>query len=184
MAKVRTEVLDFVCRMFEAGLVGKTRLLLKSSSQKRNGVVPQDVVQETLLRAWRKRDSFRGDTTAQFSKWLLVILRNHFIDRCGAIKRDISIVTWHQDSPLESESANSVETPSYHVMNREEESRLHVALVELDPQERRIVDMRSFEGKKFSEIAEETGININTVVGIYRRSLRKLSRLMSECDRE
>jgi len=146
--------------------------------------VPQDVVQETLLRAWRKRDSFRGDTTAQFSKWLLVILRNHFIDRCGAIKRDISIVTWHQDSPLESESANSVETPSYHVMNREEESRLHVALVELDPQERRIVDMRSFEGKKFSEIAEETGININTVVGIYRRSLRKLSRLMSECDRE
>ena len=169
---------DFLCRMFESGLVGKTRLLLKTSSLKKK-VVPEDLVQETLLRAWKSRESFRGDTTAQFSKWLLQILRNHFIDSCGAIKRDVSIITWHGEQ-LNSDEVEGGETPSYHAMNEEQESQLHVSLCRLDPSERKIIDLRCFEGMKFCEIAEATGININTVAGIYRRSIRKLSKWMAE----
>ena len=60
ISKIRdgdAESWNFICRMFETGLVGKTRLLLRSSSLKKK-IVPEDVVQETLLKAWKHRASF------------------------------------------------------------------------------------------------------------------------------
>ena len=51
-----------------------------------------DVVQQTLLSAYEKRDQFRGETEAEFLGWLRQILANHLagsVRRYGAALRDV-----------------------------------------------------------------------------------------------
>jgi hypothetical protein len=46
---------------------------------------PSDVVQETLLRAYAKRDQFRGKTDAELAAWLRRILANELTDGLRAM---------------------------------------------------------------------------------------------------
>jgi RNA polymerase sigma-70 factor (ECF subfamily) len=165
---------DSLCKGFEMGLVGKTRLLLRNSTSK-NKVTAEDIVQDTLLKAWRKKDTFRGDNTSQFAKWILTILRNQFLDCCGKIDRDVSIVTWFPGG----EQENTDKSPSNQIMSLEEEAKLHAALIQLDEKTQRLIHLRNFEGLRFAEIARKTGQNINTITSNYRRALIRLSQLMN-----
>ena len=55
------------------------------------------------------------------------------------------------------------------------------ALVELLPQEQRdVVRMRYYDGLSFKEIAEQTGVSINTALGRMRYALINMRKMISE----
>ncbi|MEY2828485.1 MAG: hypothetical protein RIQ33_343, partial [Bacteroidota bacterium] len=54
-------------------------------------------------------------------------------------------------------------------------------LIDFLPEEQKqVVIMRHFYGLKFNEIAEETGENLNTVLGRMRYALKNLRKIMEE----
>src|SRR6185369_10478010 len=66
---------------FGASLVGEMRVLtMQASSLAANAFLAEDLVQDTIERALRRRDTFSPGTSLR--SWLLRIMRNLFIDWC------------------------------------------------------------------------------------------------------
>ena len=159
-----------LCEKFRPGMMSKSRFLIRSNRLLKK-FSANDLVQEAYLKAWRNHDSFRGESTSQFAKWLLTILRNTFHDWCRQLSPDSSIPTWF-------DFAAEGETPSAVMISMEREAEMHSCLAEMEPRCQAILFMRHFEGLKFIEIAEQLEMNINTVAGIYRRGLVKLTAMV------
>ena len=161
-----------LCNCFRPGLISRTRVYL-NASRHRARLHPEDVVQETFLKAWNKRETFRGETTSQFAKWILTILRNQFVNSTRSIKTEAAFATWFEFN-------DKSPTPSTQLISVEREALLHACIADMNEELRNIIVLRHFEGKKFSEIAEQTHTNINTVAGLYRRGIAKLTYTMQQ----
>ena len=155
-----------LCDRFRNGLASKTRFLFRSTSAKKT-FTAEDLIQETFLKAWKGHAKFQGESTRQFSQWILTILRNTFFDWCRVQKPETDVATWF---------GFSISTPSAasKMISLEQQAELHAALAELLPRYQQVLISRHFEGMKFAEIARATNTSVNQVTGLYRRGLRKL----------
>ncbi len=160
---------------FEPGLHSQAQKLV-SSNEYLTQVSAEDLVQETWFKAWNARETFRGTTITEFIKWLLVILKNTFIDKCR--KRSNFELT----GPAILDNAIGYEnTPSKIVRMAEKDRRLSSLLSGMDKLSRRIIDLKN-DGLKFHEIASALGMNPNTVASTYRRAIMKLKESMINID--
>jgi RNA polymerase sigma-70 factor (ECF subfamily) len=152
---------------FESGLRSRASQLLRN-----NGFIEKatedDLVQDTWLKAWNGRASFRGSTVPEFVKWLLVILKNTYVDKCRQRKFELT-------SPSIVESTlGSVKTPSEIVRLDEHDTYVNGIVATLDSLTRNILKLKHVDGLTFREIADVLGKNPNSVASIYRRALQGL----------
>lgn len=123
----------------------------------RNGQLAEDLVQETLLRALQRADTFRGE--ASLATWLHRILHNLAIDQfrqdredaTGDVEREVE-EQWHDDS-YTVDAAVVVERAE----SREE---LQDALVRLPAIYRTAVVLHDAERMTVAEIADVQGIGL------------------------
>ena len=155
---------------FRAGLLAKARLLLRNNKLK-SQFGPDDLIQETPMKAWNRHETFKGTTAAQFASWLLIIMSNTFRDWFRCSRDDASISTWFDFS-------DGGETRSSIAISREREAALHACLVEMSPKYRQVIIWHYFDGLRFSEIARVHGMNANTVASNWRRAASQLNDLM------
>ena len=156
---------------FRFGLLIRANHLLIGN---RIRVSPDDLVQETFLRAWNGHQNFRGKTTCQLSSWLLSIQRNIFLDLCKSEKnKESRLSTWF-------EFEDGDKSPSEMIISDESEAKIHACLSTLEPHAQQILIYRHFEGLKFLEIAELMQLNPNSVASIYRRGVKRLSVLFDD----
>ena len=163
-----------VCKRFQIGLTSKANQLVRNSGTLKKRLHSDDLVQETYLKVWRSRKCFRGKTTAELAMWMLTVLKNTFIDNCRRRSVEYQKETWQ-------EVCGGTETPSAIVSFGEQEAELLTALQELTEDQQRVIAMRIFEGLSFRQIASQTDSNINTVGGIYRRGLIRITRILRMC---
>ena len=161
-----------LCDKFRVGMQGKSRLMIRASKVELR-CTPEDLVQETFLKAWEQHGSFRGETTAQLAKWLLVILKNTFLDWSRQVKPEAMVPTWFDFSGQD-------ETPSQTLLSIEREAMLHSCLATLEPKYQEVIVYRHFEGLKFAEIAQRLDTSLNIVAGTYRRGLEQLEKAMNK----
>ena len=126
--------------------------------------VAQSLTQDTFVRAWAARGSFRGDCS--ISTWLMRIalnlIRDHtrtdrfrFWKRVSATAVDISDVASHiphRDSSLESRLIAS-----------EQMALVWESVEQLSDRQRNVFLLRFLDELELSEIAEITGLPISTV---------------------
>jgi len=160
-----------ICEHFRFGLLAKARQLLRRNRVGRK-IGSEDIVQETYLKAWRRKEAFHGSTFAELSGWLLCMLKSTFLDVCRKKNLECTIHSWFDCS-----SGGS--TPSKMVVSSESESALYCALGEIDARSQQVIAMRHFEQLKFAEIAERMEMGSSAVASIYRRGIQKLQKAMS-----
>lgn len=133
----------------------------------------EDLVQETLLRAYVYRGSFTPGTNAR--AWLGRILRNLFIDRRRKAKAD---------RRLADSLANEPVTIPEHDHGRELDrarTRRHVqvALRQLPNGFREAVELVDLEGEDYASAAGRIGCPEGTVMSRVHRGRRRLAELLS-----
>ena len=145
------------------------RFLLAST---RDRDIAQTLTQETFLRAWTHRNSFREDCS--ISTWLMRIalnlLRDHtrtqrfrFWKRASATAVDVSDVSEHipnRESSLEDR-----------IVAKEQLAIIWDAVAQLSQRQRTIFLLRFVEELDLSEIAATTGLPISTVKSHLYRAL-------------
>ena len=149
-----------------------------------------DVVQETLLQAWRKRDQFRGTSESEFYAWLYQILQNQLIDQQrrfrGSAKRDIRLERPLGPSPSGSggvrEVAESGHSPLSHAELAEESHRLSAAMESLSEDHQRVLRLRNWEGLDFVEIGNRMDRTPAAVRQLWVRALAGLQRALERQD--
>ena len=142
--------------------------------------VAADIAQETFIKAVRVIDEGRYTDSGKFQSWIMRIAHNKALDYFRA----------HKNNNAVSESSagyNVLGTMKYadksveDSMISEQISADIRALVELLPEEQReVVKLRYYSDLSFKEIAEQTGVSINTALGRMRYALINLRKMVAE----
>ena len=126
-----------------------------------------DAVQEALLKAWHRRDDFRGD--AALDSWIHRIALNSAIDLIRRRKTRAEDELDPDGTFTESSAA-----PDREYVQQALEKDLTVAMQRLSMKERQTFLLKHIEGWKLDEIAESLQTSTNNVKSILFRAIRKL----------
>ena len=142
--------------------------------------VADDIFQETFIKAVRVIDDGRYTDNGKFLSWILRIAHNQVIDHFRAQKQTRAVSEAEAGYDVLGTLRFAEKTVEDEMVGAQIGSDVR-ALVELLPAEQReVVMMRYFGGSSFKEIAEQTGVSINTALGRMRYALINLRRMIRE----
>jgi RNA polymerase sigma-70 factor (ECF subfamily) len=133
----------------------------------RDADLAADAVQEALLKAWHRRDDFRGE--AALDSWIHRIALNAAIDLTRRRKTRAEEVLDEDDHFAAPEAA-----PEREYSEQAFGEHLSTAMQRLSAMERQTFLLKHVEGWRHEEIAESLQTNINNVKSILFRAVRKL----------
>ncbi len=110
-------------------------------------VAPDEIVQDTFVRAFGSLDSFRGESSLR--SWLFTIARRLILDQRRASRHERNHVTI-EDAQDQLVSADDVLDG---VVADESEGRVRQAVARLSPLQREVFTLRVVEGLSYKEIA-------------------------------
>lgn len=123
----------------------------------------EDIAQDALLRAWRRRSTLRD--SERKVQWLAAIVRNEAFRTHARVRPDPTSMIDLQEG-VEDE----------HVLAAVESADLHAALAGLNERDRRLLEMRYQEDLTQATIARRLGIPEGTVKVRLHRARNKLRR--------
>jgi len=150
----------------------------------RNARDAEDLVQETVLRAYRFWDTFEKDSNCK--AWLLRILTNTFINEYQRRKRTrqvLDLATAEQeatDGVLHHERAEAQRSPEHVLLDRSVSDDVQRALEQLPDDFRVAVVLCDIEGLSYKEIAEVMRTPVGTVMSRLFRGRRLLQASLRE----
>jgi RNA polymerase sigma-70 factor (ECF subfamily) len=142
----------------------------------------EDAVQETFLRAWRRRETFEGRST--FRAWLYRIATNACLDALGRRQRGLQTasgpeVPWLQPYPdrLLEEVESSDEEPDAAVVSKETiELAFLAAIQHLSPRQRAVLilrDVLEWPAKDTAAALEASVAAVNSALQRARTALKR-----------
>ena len=143
--------------------------------------VADDVFQETFVKVIVKLQQRQYSDTGKFSFWLTRIAHNVIMDRYRA-QRNEHIVEPTQDNDLSNLSGDTV-LDTYReseIINEQVLRDVKKMMNNLPTPQREVVYMRFYQQLSFKEIAELTGVSINTALGRMRDAIINLRRMAKE----
>jgi RNA polymerase sigma-70 factor (ECF subfamily) len=144
----------------------------------------EDLVQETFLRAWRRRETFEGRSSLR--AWLYKIATNACLDALDKRPRAVSAtgeVLWLQPYPdqLLDELADEVDDPEAAVVSKETiELALGVAVRYLPPRQRAVLYLRDVLDWSARDTAELLETSLASVTSAHQRARTTLRRHLPE----
>jgi RNA polymerase sigma-70 factor, ECF subfamily len=127
-----------------------------------------DLVQETLLRAFAKIDSFQPGTN--LSAWLFTILRNQFRSEYRKRRREVEDADGKYSERLKSQPEQ---------IGKIEFGELKTALAALPDDQREALILVGASGFSYEETAEICGCAVGTIKSRVNRARTRLAELMS-----
>lgn len=142
----------------------------------------EDLVQDTMVRAYTRFGSFRADGSPR--AWLHTIMRNLFINAYRKKHREPRQIDIDSlDEPAVYGSAHdgglsrpTVASPERVVLSRMESAALLRAVAALPEEYRQVVVLADVDGLSYQEIADRLGIPVGTVRSRLNRGRKRVQR--------
>ena len=147
-----------------------------------NEEVANDLFQETFLKAITKLQAGKYVNSGKFNAWMIRIAHNAIMDRYRRQKTQGSVDSPVDDLMIAQMSDESLmETSKEDILANIQVLEDVKNLIEYLPEtQKEIVMMRYYYKMSFKEIAEQTGVSINTSLGRMRYALINMRRLARE----
>lgn len=139
-----------------------------------NRAEAEDVVQETLIRVWNKRDEW--PQFGSIEAYCLTVAKNLAIDRSQ--KKEAQNVELTPEMEEESEASG----PYDQLINKERMSIIHRLINELPEKQRLIMQLRDIEGESYKEIAKILNLTEEQVKVNLFRARQKVKQRYLEID--
>ena len=139
----------------------------------------EDVVEEVFWQAWRQADRFDA-SRGGVGTWLVTVARSRALDRLRVLRREPSGLSLDDpDVQVPLDAVSTGDADPFAVAEQGERSRLVArALAELNPDQRKALEMAYWRGLSQSEIAEATNTPLGTVKTRMRLGMLKLRELL------
>lgn len=134
----------------------------------------EDLVQDTVLKAWRAWDRFEPGTNAR--AWLATILRNTFINDYRRRSRRPDPVPYDEIADRSVFAEIVEEDPEGDFFARLVDDEVVAAIDELPEEFRVAVVLSDLEGLGYEEVSDAMGIPVGTVKSRLYRGRRRLQR--------
>lgn len=141
--------------------------------------IAEDLMQDTFIKAVDTIKSGRYNEEGKFLPWIVRIAHNLAIDYFRRDKRYPSVVFEDGSSVFNTLdfSEDSVESIQ---IRQETHEQLREMIQRLPEVQRQVLIMRHYEEMSFQEIADATGVSINTALGRMRYALINLRKQFSQ----
>lgn len=152
-------------------------------------VDPSDVVQETLVVAYKRLDDFLANRPLPFYPWLRGLAWNHLVDlhrrHVGSQKRSMDREAYlgindNSALMLVGQLSASSMSPSQKLMRKELKQRVMETLDAMPEDQREIIVMRHLEGMSVDEIAAAMDMPSGTVMSRHFRGLQAMRRILDD----
>ncbi len=171
------------CRNF-LGIVARAQV----ESWLRAKVDASDLVQQTMLEAYRDFHKFRGTTEAEWLAWLRQILSHNaanFVRHYrGTAKRqahrEVSLGQASDETGAfpQFDPADTAESPSQQLLRKEREWLIAEALAKLMPDHREVVLLRNLQRLSFDEVAQRMNRTRPATQMLWTRAIQKLQQVL------
>jgi RNA polymerase sigma-70 factor, ECF subfamily len=129
---------------------------------------PSDLVQETLLRGYRKFHEYRGQSESELRAWLVAILNNYLTDVRRGYRHGVRDV--RRERPLDDVACSNSKTLSEALVRAEEIARMRECVLALPADYRQVIELRQFEGLSFVEIGQRMNRSADAVRMLWARA--------------
>jgi RNA polymerase sigma-70 factor, ECF subfamily len=138
-----------------------------------DSIAADDLVQETLLRAWANQSQFEIGTN--LSAWLFTILRNNFYTMKRKGQREVADVDGEYSGrvPVHAQQGGYLDLQD-----------LWAALQKLPPRQREVVVLIGTEGMSYEETARICGCAVGTIKSRLCRARQNLAKLLHLDERD
>ncbi len=144
-----------------------------------------DYVQQALVEVLSFAPRFVMEDHSQFRALLARIIENVLRDQNDWYRRKRRNL--HQERPLPSDSVlmldrprDSVTRPSENAVRDEQQAYTRLALELLEPEDRKLVLLREWDGLEFASVGNELGISADAARMRFRRAIARLARKVEE----
>ena len=141
--------------------------------------IAEDLMQEAYIKAIDVIKSGRYNEEGKFLPWILRIAHNMAIDHFRKDKRYPTIVLEDGSKVFNSFdfAEDSVEEQQ---MKADQVENIREMIKKLPDEQREVLVMRHYEDLSFQEIADQTGVSINTALGRMRYALINLRKMLNK----
>lgn len=137
----------------------------------------QDLVQESVMRAWRHQDGLRD----QARSWLMTIVRNCFLSAHAHPSRvNTSSLSDEEPGQAALQMVAPMADPQDHAIRSDQQRNLDRLLARLDREHREVLVLREIEDLSYREIADVTRLPLGTVMSRLARARQALKTLWLE----
>ena len=175
-----------LCRSY-LGFVARSQI----ETWLRRKVDASDLVQETMLEAFRDFDRFEGHSEQEWLAWLRKILNHNaadFVRRYRGTAKRAAGREVHFRDPADSrlpgapEPAAQQPTPSQEFLQLDTELRVTAALSDLTPDYQEVIVLRNLQRLSFNEVAQRMDRSRPAVQMLWMRAIKKLQDAMEDED--
>ncbi|MCC5917809.1 MAG: sigma-70 family RNA polymerase sigma factor [Cryomorphaceae bacterium] len=157
----------------------KDRIFLFIVSKVRDHALAEDLFQDTFVKVINTIKRNKYNEEGKFIQWTMRVAHNLVIDHFRREKKhrkvqnsgDFNIITNLKDDALNAENQ---------LIKDQIESDAAGLLEYLPNEQKKVLVMRIYEDMSFKDIADQTGVSINTALGRMRYALINLRKIISE----
>lgn len=162
--------------------ISALRIYLKGIMKQLDDFYIDDICSRSFEKAFRQIGSY-DPSKSQFSTWLKVIAHNTALDTIEQETRAKRGYVWIDDDTKTlniSDIKDDIDTPLESIIRNEDQEETQGYIDGLPDLYREIARKRLIDGLQYKEIAEETGLELNTVRTRIRRAKAMIEKMKSE----
>jgi len=146
----------------------------------KNTELSEDIFQETFVKAIMTIKQGRYTENGKFPAWLTRIAHNLIIDNYRQERNENVVSNDNSEIDLLNDMKLSEGTIEMDIINEQIHNDVRRLIKLLPDNQREVVYMRFYQDLSFKEIAELTGVSINTALGRMRYAILNLRRMAEE----
>lgn len=146
----------------------------------KDDAVADDIFQETFIKAVRVIDEGRYTDSGKFLSWVLRIAHNRVLDYFRAQKQSKQVNESDAGYDMLGTLRFAESNVEDEMVSRQIEEDVRRLIDLLPDEQQQVVRMRYYSKLSFQEIADQTGVSINTALGRMRYALINLRRMIKE----
>ncbi|MFT4222745.1 RNA polymerase sigma factor [Dysgonomonas sp.] len=148
----------------------------------RNRELAEDIFQETFIKAIVTIKQGRYTETGKFRAWISRIAHNLIIDHFRQKKNENTVSNDEAPVDLLNNPSLCDGTIEDEIVRLQITSDIRKLISFLPDTQREVLEMRYYQDLSFKEIAEQTGVSINTALGRMRYAILNIRRMAEEHD--
>jgi RNA polymerase sigma-70 factor (ECF subfamily) len=146
----------------------------------RDQALAEDIFQDTFLKVFQSVKAGKYSDNGKFLSWVMRIAHNLIIDNFRRVKQMNTISNDNYESDLFNSAKLSDENIEDDLIKRQILKDVRAMISSLPDDQREVVILRHYADMSFKEIADLTGVSINTALGRMRYALINMRKIMEE----
>jgi len=145
----------------------------------KNRSLAEDIFQEAFIKIINTIKGNKYNEEGKFAPWAARVARNLTIDYIRKMKRDVTI-TDSEGNDIFNYITIAEESNEDKMIRSQSEHNIRQLVKLLPEEQRQVLIMRQWGNMSFQEIADATGVSINTALGRMRYALNNLRKMLDK----